>query len=159
LDYVGGKPDEISRNYPYATINFYRRNHGYIGQVKAISHTIGWFKFVGDESVHWFESPENELMHVYLTAGKCHREQAFLAVKLDEKKNPMETIYELDAFCILSIVDRKVDGEYGIFTVFNKELFLLRVDELNGYPTLETSELWPYFALSTDPDDYKKKKK
>jgi len=143
--------------YPMIDIRFTDRTHSDDMQAWAISHTIGWFKFIGDDKTYWFESPENETMSAVVTAGDCKVSKlGFLTVTHDDGK---KITYGLDAFAMLSINARPENVEEGVFTAFNREFGILHVEELQGRPTLETSSLAPFVGISTDPDDYKKKKK
>jgi hypothetical protein len=103
----------------FANIDFKDRTHEHESETAMdsdtfiLSHSVGWFKFSGDETVHWFESPENESIDARVVTGDSGyaENRAYLLVRAKQEENVSthdatfnKVVCELDEFCMLSML-------------------------------------------------------
>jgi hypothetical protein len=146
------EPELLAKFHPYIMIYFSLRVCNINVLNEHFGHAVGYVKFVGDDTVHWFESPGNEMVDAKIIASvsvdteDSHGDaEGYLRIMTE---NHEQIIYELDEFRMLTHINNTKESKVALFTVFSKKLRLLFADTVSGCPGLDSAEIRPITVLN-----------
>jgi len=152
LLHVIDKSDLLVQFHPLTRVNFSTRIYDHNLLEGTFGHAVGYFKFAGDNTKHWFESSGNEIMDIeIMTSVSGDTEEppgdteGYLKIMTE---NHEQFIYELDEFKMLAYSDYIDECKFALFSVFSKKLRLLYTDTVLGRNGFDSAAIRPMTALN-----------
>jgi len=141
------KADSVT-NQNYVYISFRYRDQ-LEDKAALLSHSIIEFGILEQVPV-MFDSPEDDLIDARLAVSNVDNEKRAVLCACMNGKN---YYFELDEFCMLSLVEKSEDMEKGVLTVFNRKLGVLYNEFVEGSPDLKHAELSFSSLLETEKNE------